>query len=231
MSRSVGRNTSTSPRGSSPVTFFITRPPFETAIPVPSTKCIPKRKSRAAPPCTRRGPEAFVARGRYYGYFGLTPALLRLPFAAFDFGISFGFDRALFEDDVSGSLAWAQALGAAGVLTADDTRAIVTLAKRYQQNALRIRTAGEDRGHADIEYRVVRIAGNKIERTRWRAFFERRIVSRRLKLLSAQSDTCFSGCHSKLSSGRTSLTPPAATAAPARRSASSSRCARTGFIR
>ena len=33
--------------------------------------------------------------------------------AAFDFGISFGFDRALFEDDVIGSLAWAEALGAA----------------------------------------------------------------------------------------------------------------------
>jgi argininosuccinate lyase len=45
--------------------------------------------------------------------------------AAFDFGISFGFDRALFEDDVIGSLAWAEALGAAGVLSAEDTRAIV----------------------------------------------------------------------------------------------------------
>ena len=45
--------------------------------------------------------------------------------AAFDFGISFGFDRALFEDDVTGSIAWAQALGAAGVLSAADTRAIV----------------------------------------------------------------------------------------------------------
>jgi argininosuccinate lyase len=45
--------------------------------------------------------------------------------AAFDFGISFGFDRALFEDDVTGSLAWAKALGDAGVLSADDTTAIV----------------------------------------------------------------------------------------------------------
>ena len=44
--------------------------------------------------------------------------------AAFDFGISFGFDRALFEDDVTGSLAWADALAAAGVLSADDARAI-----------------------------------------------------------------------------------------------------------
>ncbi len=46
--------------------------------------------------------------------------------AAFDFGISFGFDRALFPDDVAGSIAWAEALGAAGVLSADDVRAIVS---------------------------------------------------------------------------------------------------------
>ena len=43
---------------------------------------------------------------------------------AFDFGVSFSFDRALFEDDVKGSLAWAEALGAAGVLSADDVAAI-----------------------------------------------------------------------------------------------------------
>jgi argininosuccinate lyase len=46
--------------------------------------------------------------------------------AAFDFGISFGFDRALFEDDVTGSIAWADALGAAGVLSEEDRSAIVT---------------------------------------------------------------------------------------------------------
>jgi argininosuccinate lyase len=45
--------------------------------------------------------------------------------AAFDFGISFGFDRQLFEDDVVGSLAWADALRAAGVLSPEDTSAIV----------------------------------------------------------------------------------------------------------
>jgi argininosuccinate lyase len=43
---------------------------------------------------------------------------------AFDFGISFGFDRALFEDDVTGSLAWADALAAAGVLSSADAGAI-----------------------------------------------------------------------------------------------------------
>ena len=45
--------------------------------------------------------------------------------AAFDFGVSFGFDRALFEDDVTGSLAWAEALAAAKVLSPDDADAIV----------------------------------------------------------------------------------------------------------
>src|SRR5687767_10573312 len=39
---------------------------------------------------------------------------------AFDFGVSFPFDRRLFEDDVTGSLAWADALVAAGALSADD---------------------------------------------------------------------------------------------------------------
>jgi len=45
--------------------------------------------------------------------------------AVFTFGSSFRFDRRLFEDDVTGSIAWAQALGAAGVLSAADAAAIV----------------------------------------------------------------------------------------------------------
>jgi argininosuccinate lyase len=40
--------------------------------------------------------------------------------AAFDFGVSFPFDRRLFEDDVAGSVAWADALVACGALSADD---------------------------------------------------------------------------------------------------------------
>jgi ATP-dependent RNA helicase DeaD len=43
-------------------------------------------------------------------------------------------------------------------------KTIVTLAAQYQKDALRIATRGETSGHADIEYRAVRIAGNKIER-------------------------------------------------------------------
>jgi argininosuccinate lyase len=41
-----------------------------------------------------------------------------------EFGASFGFDRRLFEDDVTGSLAWAAALEAVGVLTQDDAARI-----------------------------------------------------------------------------------------------------------
>ncbi len=43
---------------------------------------------------------------------------------AFDFGVSFPFDRRLFEDDVTGSLAWADALAACGALSTDDARQI-----------------------------------------------------------------------------------------------------------
>lgn len=44
--------------------------------------------------------------------------------ALFEFGASFAFDRRLFEDDVTGSLAWAQALQDAGVLSSVDAAKI-----------------------------------------------------------------------------------------------------------
>ena len=43
-------------------------------------------------------------------------------------------------------------------------KAIVNLATHYQRDALRIATAGTSRGHADIEYRAIRIAHTRIER-------------------------------------------------------------------
>ena len=43
---------------------------------------------------------------------------------AFDFGVSFPFDRRLFEDDVTGSMAWAEALVTCGALEASDGRQI-----------------------------------------------------------------------------------------------------------
>jgi argininosuccinate lyase len=45
---------------------------------------------------------------------------------AFEFGRSFPFDCRLFEDDVIGSIAWAEALAAAGALTREDGAAIVS---------------------------------------------------------------------------------------------------------
>ena len=83
--------------------------------------------------------------------------------AAFDFGISFGFDRALFEDDVTGSLAWAEALGAAGVLSAEDTRAIVDgLAAILEEGrAHPDRVAGPDEDvHSYVERRLVERIGD-----------------------------------------------------------------------
>jgi len=44
--------------------------------------------------------------------------------STFEWGSSFNFDRRLFEDDVTGSLAWARSLARAGVLKADEARAI-----------------------------------------------------------------------------------------------------------
>jgi len=44
--------------------------------------------------------------------------------AAFEFGASFRFDRRLFEDDVTGSIAWARALARAGVLAAGEAQRI-----------------------------------------------------------------------------------------------------------
>ena len=46
--------------------------------------------------------------------------------AAFEWGSSFSFDRRLFEDDVTGSLAWARALEKAGVLSRQEAVAIAT---------------------------------------------------------------------------------------------------------
>jgi argininosuccinate lyase len=55
-----------------------------------------------------------------------------------EFGASFAFDRRLFEDDVTGSIAWAEALGAAGVLSPADaariTKALEEIAAEGARN-------------------------------------------------------------------------------------------------
>lgn len=42
-------------------------------------------------------------------------------------------------------------------------KGIVTLAREYQQNAYRVEVAGDEGGHADIEYRAIRIAAGDVE--------------------------------------------------------------------
>ena len=83
--------------------------------------------------------------------------------AAFDFGISFGFDRALFEDDVTGSIAWAEALGAAGVLSAEDARAIVAALEAILEEGRRnpAWVAGPDEDvHSFVERQLVERIGD-----------------------------------------------------------------------
>jgi argininosuccinate lyase len=83
--------------------------------------------------------------------------------AAFDFGISFGFDRALFEDDVTGSVAWAEALAAAGVLSAGDAAALVGALNAIREEGLRnpAWVAGPDEDvHSFVERQLIERVGD-----------------------------------------------------------------------
>ena len=83
--------------------------------------------------------------------------------AVFDFGASFRFDRRLFEDDVIGSLAWADALADAGALSAEDAASIRTaltdiLAKGQAEPAW-VSGADED-VHSFVERQLVERIGD-----------------------------------------------------------------------
>jgi argininosuccinate lyase len=82
---------------------------------------------------------------------------------AFDFGISFGFDRALFEDDVTGSIAYARALEAAHVLTPEDASAIVTALEAMLEEGRRdpAFVSGPDEDvHSFVERKLVERVGD-----------------------------------------------------------------------
>src|SRR4051794_38026236 len=83
--------------------------------------------------------------------------------AAFEFGASFAFDRRLFEDDVTGSLAWARALSKAGVLTADEARdieaALTEILARGQADPEFIEGPDED-VHSFVERQLVERLGD-----------------------------------------------------------------------
>jgi len=83
--------------------------------------------------------------------------------AAFDFGVSFPFDRRLFEDDVTGSLAWAAALERAGAL---EPAAVARIRGGLQQILERGRTdpswvTGDDEDvHSFVERQLVALIGD-----------------------------------------------------------------------
>jgi argininosuccinate lyase len=83
--------------------------------------------------------------------------------AAFDFGVSFPFDRRLFEDDVTGSLAWADALVACGALTAADGDKIRTGLQSILEEGRRNPSwvAGDDEDvHSFVERQLVARIGD-----------------------------------------------------------------------
>ena len=77
----------------------------------------------------------------------------------FQFGRSLSVDRRLIEDDITGSQAWAEALGRAGVLSADETRAIVSGLEAIREvtrgNPSTLATATDEDVHAFVERELI----------------------------------------------------------------------------
>jgi argininosuccinate lyase len=81
----------------------------------------------------------------------------------FEFGRSFRFDRRLFEDDVIGSLAWAEALANAGALSRADadaiTAALTEILEKGQADPPWVSGSDED-VHAFVERQLVERVGD-----------------------------------------------------------------------
>ena len=137
--------------------------------------------------------------------------------AAFDFGISFGFDRLLFEDDVTGSIAWAGALEAAGMLSAEDAAAIVAALKEILDEGRRdpASVAGPDEDvHSFVERRLVeRIgdAGRRLHTGRSRneqvSLDLRLYLRRRIPLLQHELVTLIGACADQAEQAASALMP------------------------
>lgn len=68
-----------------------------------------------------------------------------------------------FKDELEFILGTAPASRRTLLFSATIARDIAALARRYQQNALRIDTVSRNQPHADIEYRAIRLAGHELE--------------------------------------------------------------------
>jgi argininosuccinate lyase len=84
--------------------------------------------------------------------------------ALFEFGASFGFDRRLFDDDVTGSLAWAEGLERAGVLTRADASAIcealADIRSRAASDPAFLTSEGDEDVHSFVERQLVARVGD-----------------------------------------------------------------------
>ena len=137
--------------------------------------------------------------------------------AAFDFGISFGFDRALFEDDVTGSIAWADALAAAGVLSDEDRASIVSALEAILEEGRRDPSwvAGPDEDvHSFVERQLIaRVgdAGRRLHTGRSRneqvSLDLRLYVRRRLPILQQSVVRLVAACADQAERGVTAMMP------------------------
>ena len=85
----------------------------------------------------------------------------------FQFQASFPFDRKLFEDDIEGSIAWAESLEAAGVLSSKDGSSIVVALNDIRENGRRDPAfiSGNDEDiHAFIERQLIQRLGDVARR-------------------------------------------------------------------
>ena len=81
----------------------------------------------------------------------------------FEFQSSFAFDRRLFEDDVNGSLAWAEGLALAGVLSAEDATAVRAALEEIRQRGVTDPSFvdGDDEDvHAFVERQLIERVGD-----------------------------------------------------------------------
>jgi argininosuccinate lyase len=81
----------------------------------------------------------------------------------FEYGRSLSVDRRLFDDDVSGSVAWAEALARAGVLSTEDARAIATgleaVRAAVHADPTRLDRAEDEDVHSFVERELVERIG------------------------------------------------------------------------
>src|SRR5476649_2149869 len=83
--------------------------------------------------------------------------------AAFEFGASFRFDRRLFEDDVTGSAAWARSLKNTGVLSADEAgrmeETLTAILEQGRSNPAFV-SGGDEDVHSFVERQLVERLGD-----------------------------------------------------------------------